>query len=116
MKRALTVIGGLATIAAMFLAFVKAGDIEVNGMQIPNNVGYYYIGCGAVIAIIGFVGKRGLYFLSLLLGLIVAGLGINYFMDYSTDDTTAGMGIWALITGGVFAIIGSAMALIKKSA
>lgn len=114
MKNVLTIGGGVLTIVAMFLAFVKGGGIEVTGMQLPNNVGYFYIGCGAVITIVGLVGKRGLNILSLLLGLVVTGLAIKYQMDAKTEYTSAGIGLWVMLAGGVLAALGSVMALMQK--
>ena len=114
MKKALTVLGGVLTIASMFLAFVKAGEISVTGMQIPNNVAYVYIGVGAIIAILGFLEKMPI--VTLILGLGVAGMGIKYYMDASTEFSSAGIGIWVMIGGGLLSVVGSAMGMMKKTA
>ena len=114
MKKALTVLGGVLTIASMFLAFVKAGEISVTGMDIPNNVAYVYIGVGAIIAVLGFLEKLNI--VTLILGLGVAGMGIKYYMDASSSFTSAGIGIWVMIGGGILAVIGSAMGMMRKTA
>ena len=114
MKNVLTIGGGVLTIVAMFLTLIKAGGFEFTGMQLPDNVGYFYIGCGAVIVIVGFVGKKGLNILSLLLGLVVTGLAIKYMMDVKGEDASIGIGLWVMLAGGVLAALGSVTALMQK--
>ena len=86
--------------------------MEVNGMQL-GGVAYFWIACGAIIAVMGFMGKKMLNIVSLLLGLVVAGLGVKYKMD---AGGFTGIGIWLMIAGGALAIIGSVMGLMKKAA
>ena len=110
MKNYLTIGGGLAIIISMFLPF--ALDINLMAM---GGVAYFYIGCGAIIAVVGFVGKKMLNILSLILGLTVLGLGIKYVMDYKDLGVPVGIGLWVMLAGGALAAIGSLMGLMKKA-
>lgn len=112
MKNYVTIAGGLATAVSMFLPFVSLGGVSVTGLD-AGNAGYVWIGCGAVIAICGFLGKKALNIVALILGLLVAGLAIKYKMD---AGEATGIGIWIMLAGGVLAVVGSAMAMMKKSA
>lgn len=113
MKNYLTIGGGLLTVISMFLPFVSFMGVSVTAIKSSGNEAYIWIGCGIVIAIVGFLGKKMLNILSLLLGLAVAGLAIKYKMD---AGSMAGIGIWMMLAGGVLAVIGSVMGLMKKTA
>ncbi len=112
MKNYVTIIGGLLTAVSMFLPFVSLGGLSATGMD-SGGVAYLWIGCGVVMMVCGFLGKKPLNFLSLILGLAVAGLAIKYKMD---AGEATGMGIWMMLAGGALGIIGSVMGLMKKSA
>ena len=114
MKNFLTIGGGLLTIVSMFLTFMTVLGTDVNGMSL-GWVSYFWIACGAIIALVGFLGKKMLNILSLLLGLAVAGLAFKYQMD-ANEFGSVGIGIWVMMGGGVLAIIGSIMDLTKKTA
>ncbi len=116
MKKVLTILGGLLTIGCMFLVFVKADGMEVTGMDIPNHLAYVYIGAGAVIALVGFMDKKGLSILSLVLALGVLGMAIKYYLDTTKESLTVGIGLWLMIAGGALAVIGSVMGMMKKTA
>ena len=116
MKNYVTIGGGLLTAVAMFLPFLSMMGMSANFMDSKGSVAWFYIACGLIIAIVGFVGKRMLNILSLLLGLVVAGLGIKYYMDLNSLGADAGIGLWIMIGGGALAILGSLMGLMKKSA
>jgi|GEM_PF-3514496 len=121
MKNVLTILGGVVTIVSMFLKFASAGEMSLTGMEWMKLgdrvwVAYLWMGCGAVIAICGLLGKKPLNIISLILGLAVAGVGIKYKMDLGEVGGDAGIGLWMMIGGGALAVIGSAMAMMKKSA
>ena len=113
MKNYITIGGGLLTAISMFLPFVSAMGISVTAIQSSGSEAYIWIACGVVIAIAGFLGKKMLNILSLLLGLVVAGIAIKYKMD---AGSMTGIGIWMMMAGGALAVIGSVMGLMKKSA
>jgi hypothetical protein len=116
MKNYVTIGGGLLTVVAMFLPFISMLGLTVNFMDSKGGVAYFFIACGAIIAIVGFIGKKMLNILSLLLGLVVAGLGVKYYMDTTSLGATVGIGLWVMIGGGALSIIGSFMGLMKKAA
>ncbi len=118
MKNVLTILGGVLTIVALFLAFAAALGVSITGMDYiklrdGDWVAYATIAVGAVIAICGLMGKKQLNILSLVLGLAVTGMAIRYKMDVGSD---AAIGLWMMIGGGVLAVLGSAMAMMKKTA
>ena len=113
MKNYITIGGGLLTVISLFLPFVSAMGISITGLQSLGNVAYLWIGCGAVIAIAGFMGNKIMNIVGLLLGLAVAGVAIKYKMD--AGSMTA-IGLWLMIAGGVLAVVGSVMGLMKKAA
>lgn len=112
MKNYVTIGGGLLTAISMFLPFVSFGGISATGMD-SGGVAYFWIACGVVMAVCGFLGKKMLNIVSLILGLVVAGMAIKYKMD---AGSMTGIGIWLMLAGGALGIIGSGMALMKKSA
>ncbi len=114
MKNYVTVGGGILTIISMFLPFMSILGTEATGMSM-GGVAYFWIACGAIIAIVGFLGKKMLNILSLILGLAVAGLAMKYQSDAKMFGTV-GIGLWLMLGGGVLAIIGSVMGLMKKAA
>jgi len=113
MKNYLSILGGLATVASMFLPFVSFAGVSRSAWDGGGAETYMWIGCGLVIAICGFLGKKPLNYVSLVLGLAVAGMAIKYKMD---SGEFAGMGIWIMLAGGALAVIGSVMAMMKKTA
>jgi len=118
MKNVLTILGGVLTIVSLFLTFAAAGEMSFTGMesfklQDTAWVAYMWIAIGAVIAICGFMGKKSLNIVSLILGLAVLGMGIKYKMDVGA---ATGLGLWMMIGGGALAVIGSIMATMKKTA
>lgn len=112
MKNYVTMGGGLLTAISMFLPFVSLGELSVKGID-RGGIAYFFIACGVIMMIVGFLGNKMLNILSLLLGLVVAGLAIKYKMD--AGDMT-GMGIWMMLAGGVLGVVGSVMGLMKKAA
>src|SRR5436190_1310509 len=107
MKNVLTILGGVLTIVSLFLAFVSAGDVSFTGMESfkmadTSWVAYMWIACGAVIAICGFMGKKPLNIVSLILGLGVLGMAVKYKMD---AGASTGIGLWMMIGGGALAVI-----------
>lgn len=115
MKNYVTTGGGILTFLSMFLPFSSVmGMGDVNGMAM-GWVAYFWMGCGAVIAIVGLLGKKMLNILSLLLGIAVAGLAIKYQMDLKDAGADVGIGIWVMLGGGVLGVIGSIMSLTKKA-
>ncbi len=112
MKNYLAIVGGLATAVSMFLPFVSLGGLSASGMD-AGGVAYLWIGCGAAMAVCGFLGKKPLNILILILGLAVAGMAIKYKMD---AGEATGMGIWIMLAGGVLGVVGAGMGLMKKSA
>ena len=118
MKNYVTIGGGLLIAISMFLSFASAGELSWSGLEFTKLAGnawvaYFWIACGVVIAICGFMGKKSLNILGLILSLVVAGIAIKYKMD---AGAAAGIGIWMMLAGGALGIIGSGMALMKKSA
>jgi len=118
MKNVLTILGGVLTIVSLFLAFASAGEVSFTGMESfkLNDtawVAYMWIAIGAIIAICGLMGKKPLNILSLVLGLAVLGMGVKYKMDMGA---ATGIGLWLMIGGGALAVIGSVMAMTKKTA
>jgi hypothetical protein len=107
MKNQLTIAGGLLTAVAMFLPMASAFGIGVKMLDNPDGVGYFWIVCGAIIAIVGFVDKKKLNILSLILGLAVAALAIKYQQDISGLLGTTGIGIWVMLAGGILSVVGS---------
>ena len=112
MKNYLTIAGGLGTAVSMFLPFVSLGGLSASGMD-SGGVAYLWIGCGAAMLICGFMGSKIMNIVALVLGLAVAGMAIKYKMD---AGEATGIGIWIMLAGGALAVIGSGMALMKKSA
>ena len=104
MKNQLTIAGGLLTVVSMFLPFISIMGISVSGIDNPDGVGYFWATCGAIIAIVGFVDKKKLTFLSLIVGLGVAALAFKYKMD---AGSLAGIGIWVMLAGGILSVVGS---------
>ncbi len=112
MKNYLTIAGGLATAISMFLPFVTLLGVSATGMD-SGGVAYLWIGCGVVMAICGFLGKKPLNIVALIISLAVAGMAIKYKMD---AGEATGIGIWIMLAGGALGIIGSVMGMMKKSA
>ncbi|MBK7433736.1 MAG: hypothetical protein IPI66_07430 [Chitinophagaceae bacterium] len=116
MKNYVSIGGGLLTAISMFLPFISMLGTSVNFMDAKGSVAWFFIGCGLVIAVVGFMGKKMLNILSLLLGLVVAGLALKYQSDAKSLGATVGIGLWVMLGGGALAIIGSVMGLMKKTA
>ena len=112
MKNYLTIVGGLAIAVAIFLPFATVLGISAS-LWDTGGVGYLWLGCGVVLIICGFLGKKPLNFVSLILGLAVAGMAVKYKID---AGEFTGIGIWIMMAGGVLAVIGSVMGLMKKTA
>ena len=113
MKNYLSILGGLATAASMFLPFVSFAGVSRSAWDGGGGETYMWIGVGVAMIICGFLGKKPLNYVSLILGLATAGMAIKYKMD---SGEFAGIGIWIMLAGGALAVIGSAMALMKKTA
>jgi hypothetical protein len=109
MKNYVTIGGGLLIIVSMFLPYLG----EENGMKSLENVAYFFIVCGALIMLCGFMGKKVLTIVGLILSLAVLGLAIKYKMD---AGDLGKIGIWVMLGGGALAVIGSVMGLMKKAA
>lgn len=115
MNRNVTILGGILMIVSMFLPFVSVLDQSTNGMAM-GGVAYFYIVVGVIVGVVGFVDKRWLNILNLILGLCVAGLAFKYSSDTTELGGKAGIGIWMLLGGGVIAMVGAVMGLMKKTA
>jgi len=107
MKNQLTIGGGLLTVISMFLPIVSFMGKSLSMLDNPDGVGYFWIACGIIIAVVGFVNKKKLHILSLILGVIVAALAIKYQRDASAFLGTTGIGIWAMLAGGILSVVGS---------
>lgn len=116
MKNYVTIAGGLLTGIAMFLPFISMMGTSITFMDSKGSVAWFFIACGLIIAVVGFMGKKMLNILSLLLGLVVAGLAMKYQSDAKSIGATVGIGLWLMLGGGALAIIGSIMGLMKKAA
>lgn len=116
MKNYVTIAGGLLTGIAMFLPFISMMGTTITFMDSKGSVAWFFIACGLIIAVVGFMGKKMLNILSLLLGLVVAGLAMKYQSDAKSLGATIGIGLWLMLGGGALAIIGSIMGLMKKAA
>lgn len=116
MKNYVTIAGGLLTGIAMFLPFFSMMGTSITFMDRNGSVSWFFIACGLIIAVVGFMGKKMLNILSLLLGLVVAGLAMKYQSDAKSLGATIGIGLWLMLGGGALAIIGSIMGLMKKAA
>src|SRR5437868_13368352 len=111
MKNYLSILGGLATAASMFLPFVAFAGVSRSAFD-AGGESYVWIGCGVAMIICGFMGKKPLNYVSLILGLATAGMAIKYKMD---AGEFTGIGIWIMLAGGALAVIGSIMGLMKKT-
>ena len=116
MKNYVTIGGGLITAISMFLPFISMMGTSINFMDSKGSVAWFFIACGVIIAVVGFMGKKMLNILSLLLGLVVAGLAMKYQSDAKALGADVGIGLWSMLGGGVLAIVGSVMGLMKKTA
>jgi hypothetical protein len=116
MKNYLSIGGGLLTAISMFLPFISVLGMSASFMDAKGSVAWFWIACGVIIAICGFMGKKMLNVVSLLLGLVVLGLGIKYYSDASGLGASLGIGMWLMLAGGALAVIGSVMGLMKKTA
>lgn len=115
MKKYLTFAGGVLTIVSPFLPFLSVLGLSATMLQSRSGVAYFFIAVGVIIALMGFMGKRWLNIVSLLLGLVVAGLSFVYMNDANSNGAKPEMGIWMMMAGGILAVIGSVMGLMKKS-
>jgi len=113
MKNPLTVGGGLLAVVSMFLAFSTFLGRSIKLIDIPNGDAPIWIGCGVVIAIVGLVNKRWLNILSLILGLLIAGVAFYYQNKLGKIDSV-GIGVWTLLVAGLLSIAGSVNGLRKK--
>ena len=116
MSRIFNILGGLMIAISVFLAAVKSEAMSVSmfDTEEKRGVAYFFIVLGVIIAVVGLVNKRWLNILSLLLGLAVAGLAFKYKGDATTEMTSAGMGIWLMLAGGLLACVGSVMGIMNK--
>ena len=115
MKNYLTIVGGLAIAVAVFLPFGSVMGLSASLWDARADC-YIWLGVAVVLIICGFVGKRALNFVTLILGLAAAGMAIKYKMDLGDAGASVGMAIWVMLAGGVLAAIGSVMGLMKKTA
>lgn len=113
MKNYLTIGSGLLLAICMFMPFLTIFGITQTGMAMEG-VAYFYIVCGIIIAIVGFVGKRWLNILSLLLGLMVAFMALKYQGDAKAFNSAIGIGLWLMLASGVLAVIGSIMGMVRR--
>lgn len=116
MKNYVTIGGGLLTAVSMFLPFISMMGSSVNFMDSKGSVAWFFIACGLICAVVGFLGKKLLNILSLLLGLVIAGLAMKYQSDAKSLGADVGIGLWLMLAGGALCIIGSVMGLMKKAA
>jgi hypothetical protein len=115
MKNYLTIVGGLAIAIAVFLPFGSVMGLSASLWDAGAD-SYIWLGVAVVLIVCGFLGKKGLNYVSLILGLGAAGMAIKYKMDLGSAGATTGIAIWVMLAGGVLAVIGSVMGLMKKAA
>ena len=108
MKNQLTFAGGLLTIVSMFLPIASILGVSVRFMDKSKGVGYFWIACGLIIAIVSFLDKKKLNYLSLIFWLLITCLSVKYYNDL---NGAAGLGILLMMTGGVLSILGSVKGL-----
>lgn len=121
MKKIITVAGGLLIVAAMFLPFVTSPIKSYTIFECSGNDGYIFIGCGAIITIVGLIGKRALYILGILAGIFVTYMAWQYKAEpplsgFSGMPVAISSGIWLMLAGGIIAVTGSVIGLLKKDA
>ena len=115
MKKYITIAGGVLSAISPFLPFISLMGISATLHDARGGVAYFFVVVGLIIALMGFLGKRWLNIVSLLLGLVVAGLGFVYMNDAHDKGATVEIGIWMMMAGGIIAIVGSVLGLMNKN-
>ena len=112
-SKLLLIVAGVLAIASAWLPWVSIMGITANGFQgeMRGNPGLFFIVLGALIAVMGLVGKKWSYIVAILLALCVAGLGAKYYSDATSLGADAGYGVYAMMAAGLIGIIGGAMGM-----
>ncbi len=111
MKNQLTIFGGGLIIVSMFLPAVTMLGFSVSFLSNSKGVGFFWILCGITILVAGVLNKRKLNIVSLILGLLVTGIAAKYYNDAMGG---AGLGILAMLAGGILTLLGSFKSLKEK--
>jgi len=104
MKNQLTILGGVLIIVSMFLPMVSLFGHGYKILDNSKGVGIFWISCGILIAISGFLEKRKLNILGLILAIVTTAIAGKYYNDAMGG---AGLGILVMLGGGILSIIGT---------
>lgn len=112
-SKLLLIVAGILAIVSAWLPWVSIMGITANGFQgsMRGNPGLFFIILGALIAVMGLLGKKWSYIVAIILALCVAGLGVKYYNDATSVGANAGYGIYAMMAAGLLGIVGGAMGM-----
>ena len=118
MNSKLMLIGsGVLAIISAWLPWVTLMGMSANGFKgdMAGNPGLFFVVLGALIAVMGLLGKKWSNIVAILLALCVAGLGVKYYNDASSIGA-AGYGLYVMMAAGLIGIIGGVMGMRTKTA
>ena len=111
--------GAFLIIVSPLLPFIKMLGQSFNGFHLPGSgaaAGVTLMVLGGISAIMTIIGKRWNYIVAIIMGLVDAGLGINYFLDardLGEIGGSRGIGIYAMIFGGFILILGCVLSIMN---
>ncbi len=106
-------IGGILTIISVFLPMLEIQGISATMME-SGGVAYFFIVLAVLSILLSMLNKKWVYVICILFGLIIVLLAFNYISDANDSAATKGMGLYALLIGGIGILIGSVIKLFKK--
>jgi hypothetical protein len=109
-SKLLLIVAGILAIVSAWLPWVSFMGITANGFQgsMGGNPGLFFVILGALIAVMGLIGKKWSAIAAIVLALCVAGLGVKYYMD---AGEAVGYGLYVMMAAGVLGIIGGVLAM-----
>jgi len=115
-SKLLLIVAGILAIVSAWLPWSSIMDITINGFQgsMKGNPGLFFIILGALIAVMGLLGKKWSYIVAIILSLCVAGLGVKYYMDVTSVSelgAKVGYGLYVMMAAGLLGIVGGAMGM-----
>lgn len=117
-KNLIGIAGGLLTVISNFLGAVSYAGSSFSFFKFNKPVAIFFIICGLIVVGVSMAGKKWLNILSIIIGLIIAGLALKYQGDAKTmaGEDAIGIGLWIMLLGGVISLIGGVMGIVKKPA
>jgi hypothetical protein len=113
-KKYVGVAGGIVIAVSMFLPLINLLGVSMTMFKSSSGVAIFFIASGLVISWISLTSRRWLNILSVLFGLIVCMLAMKYYSDANNSGAGIGVGIWVMLIGGMFSIVGAIMGLLPK--